>query len=145
MFSEHINIFRTLSIDICQLICHKKIWLVNFHDQNINNVVETISCFVYQLSKKYWYSLSEHKKYCSQINEYLHNKNVCLNMVLKYRTVTSEHFLLIFDNSNVHIINKNVILKQPAVKWIFKKQLNCVHYYVWTLKILCSINPMLIQ
>ena len=39
--------------------------------QNKNNVVVTISCFVYQLSKKYCvYYVSEHLKYCSQINEY---------------------------------------------------------------------------
>ena len=43
-----------------------------------NNVVETISCFVYQLSKKYCVNehyVSEHLKYCSQINEFWVNKN----------------------------------------------------------------------
>ena len=34
-------------------------------------------------SKKYWYSLSEQKKYCLQINEYWINKNACLNTVLQ--------------------------------------------------------------
>ena len=41
----------------------------NFRHQNKNNVVETISCFVGQLSKKYCvyeYYVSEHiKKYCT--------------------------------------------------------------------------------
>ena len=42
----------------------------NFRHQNKNNVVETISCFVYQLSKKYCvYYVSEHLKYCTQLNE----------------------------------------------------------------------------
>ena len=36
----------------------------------------------YHLSKKYWYSLSEQKKYCLQINKYWINKNACLNTVL---------------------------------------------------------------
>ena len=36
-----------------------------FRHQNKNNVVETISCFVYQLSKKYCVNyVSEHLKYC---------------------------------------------------------------------------------
>ena len=43
----------------------------NFRHQNKNNVVETINCFVYQLSIKYCvYYVSEHLKYCAQINEY---------------------------------------------------------------------------
>ena len=38
-----------------------------FRHQNKNNVVETISRFVYQLSEKYWvYYVSEHLKYCTQ-------------------------------------------------------------------------------
>ena len=55
----------------------------NFRHQNKNNVVETVSCFVYQLSTKYCvYYMSEHLKYCTQINEYWLHKNVCLNIVL---------------------------------------------------------------
>ena len=39
----------------------------NFRHQNKNNVVETITCFVYQLSKKYCvYHMSEHLKYWTQ-------------------------------------------------------------------------------
>ena len=35
------------------------------------------------MSKKYFgYYVSEHIKYCTQINEYWLNKNVCLNIVL---------------------------------------------------------------
>ena len=57
----------------------------NFRHQNKNNVVVTISCFVYQLSKKYCVSyVSEHLTYCTQINEYWLNKNACLNIVLEY-------------------------------------------------------------
>ena len=38
--------------------------------------IKTISYLVYQLSKKYCvYHISEHLKYCSQINEYWLNKN----------------------------------------------------------------------
>ena len=59
-----------------------------FRHQNKNNVVETISLFVYQLSKKYCeYYVSEHLKYCTQINEYCLNKNACLNIVLKANTI----------------------------------------------------------
>ena len=48
------------------------------------NVVETISCFIYQLSKNYCvYYVPEHLKYCSQINEYWLNKNGCVNIVLR--------------------------------------------------------------
>ena len=55
----------------------------NFHHQNKNNVVETISCFVDQLSKKYCVCyVFEHLKYCSQINEYWLNRNVGMNIVL---------------------------------------------------------------
>ena len=144
-FSEHITIFRTLSIDIWQLKCQQRqtnktkydklfqcklfrivkffflmllskatleskvaptnrnssafqlhrcktfelffifsqtfLW-TNFRYQNKNNVVETISSFVYQLSKEYCvYYVSEHLKYCLQINEYWLNKNACLNRV----------------------------------------------------------------
>ena len=54
----------------------------NFRHQNKNSVVETISCFVFKLSKKYCvYYVSEHLKYCSQINEYWLNKNACVNIV----------------------------------------------------------------
>ena len=54
----------------------------NFRHQYLNNVVETISCFVYQLSKKFCvYYVSEHLKCCTQINEYWLNKNACLNIV----------------------------------------------------------------
>ena len=54
-----------------------------FLNQNKNNVIETISCFVGLLSKKYCiYYVSEHLKYCSQINEYWLNRNACLNIVL---------------------------------------------------------------
>ena len=55
----------------------------NFRHQNKNYVVQTISCFfIYQLSKQYWiYYVSEHLKYCTQINEYWLNKNSCLNIV----------------------------------------------------------------
>ena len=43
-----------------------------FCHQNKSVVVETISCFVYQLSIKYYvYNVSEHLKYCTQINEYI--------------------------------------------------------------------------
>ena len=53
------------------------------------SVVETISCFVDQLSKKYClYYLSEHLKYCSQINEYWLNKNVCLNIALGWHDLS---------------------------------------------------------
>ena len=55
----------------------------SFRQQNKNNVVETISCFVYQLSKKYCvYYACEHFKYCSQINEYWLNNTACLDIVL---------------------------------------------------------------
>ena len=47
------------------------------------NVIETIGCFVYQLSKKYCiYYVSEQLKYCTQINQYWLNKNAYLNKVL---------------------------------------------------------------
>ena len=136
-FSEHIIVFRTLSIDIWQLKCQQRqenktknkelvylqsflllikfVFLIllreatleskvaptnrnssallscfpffpnffatNFLYQTKNNVVKTINCFVYQLSKKYWvYYVSEHLKYCSPINEYWLNKNAnCYN------------------------------------------------------------------
>ena len=71
----------------------------NFRDQNKNNVVEKSSCFVYQLSKKYRvYYLSEHLKYCSQINEYWLNKNACLNILLTKNT------LKIYKYFNINII-----------------------------------------
>ena len=55
----------------------------NFRHQNKNNVIETISCFVDQLSNKYCvYYVSEHLKYCSQTNEYWLNKYSCLTIVL---------------------------------------------------------------
>ena len=39
-----------------------------------------------QLSKKYCVCyVSEHLKYCSQINEYWLNKNVCLNIVIQFK------------------------------------------------------------
>ena len=42
-----------------------------FMELYIKNVAETISCFIYQLSKKYCvYYVSEHLKIFSQINEY---------------------------------------------------------------------------
>ena len=64
-------------------ILFTKFFGTNFRHQNKNNVVEIISCFVDQLSKKYCvYYVSEYLKYCSQINEYWLNKNVCMNMVL---------------------------------------------------------------
>ena len=54
----------------------------NFRDQNKNNVIETTSGFVYQLSEKYCvYYVYEHLKYCTQINKYWLNKNVSLNIV----------------------------------------------------------------
>ena len=137
MFSEHIIIFRTLSIDIWQLKCQqrqmanfvsansselstfsspsfwgKPLWnqklllltatarrscstLVRpfsmlscfpffhklFWNQNKNNVVETVSCFVYLLKKYCTDYMSEHLKYCTQINEYWLNKTACLNIV----------------------------------------------------------------
>ena len=127
-FSEHITIFRTLSIDIWQLkwqqlqtsanfselsnissssvsgkyfgikSCYKLVrpfsnvelfsifsqtfFGTNFRHQNENNIVETISCFADQLSKKYCVNyVSEHLKYCLQVNEYWLNKNACLNIV----------------------------------------------------------------
>ena len=46
--------------------------------------------FVYQLSKKYCvYYVSEHLKYCSQINEYWLrlNKNGSLNIILRFTTL----------------------------------------------------------
>ena len=59
--------FITLS---CFPFLHKFFWN-NFRHQNKNNVIETISCFVYQLSKKYCVNyMSEHLKYCIQIKEY---------------------------------------------------------------------------
>ena len=57
----------------------------NFDDQNKSNVVETTSCFHDQLSEKYCvyeHYVSEHLKYCTQINENLLDKTVCWNMVL---------------------------------------------------------------
>ena len=55
----------------------------NFRYQNKNNVADIISCFVYQLSKKYCvYYVPEHLKYCLQINEYWLNKSAYLNIVL---------------------------------------------------------------
>ena len=55
----------------------------NFRHENKNNVVETISCFVYQLSKKYClYYVCEHLKYCTQINEYCFKKHACLSIIL---------------------------------------------------------------
>ena len=61
-------------------------FLTNFRNQNKNNVVETSSCFIDQLSKimyiAYTYYVSEHLRYCTQINEYWLNKKVCLYIVL---------------------------------------------------------------
>ena len=49
---------------------HKLFFGTNFSDQGKNNVIETISCLVDQLSKKYCvYYVSEHLKYYIQINE----------------------------------------------------------------------------
>ena len=44
-------------------------------------VIETINCFVDQLSKNIAYT-PEHLKYCTQINEYWLDKNTCLNIVI---------------------------------------------------------------
>ena len=59
MFSEYMAINRTLSIDVWQLKCQKQEINSNkltnathLCDQNKNNVIETTSCFVEQLSKK---------------------------------------------------------------------------------------------
>ena len=49
---------------------------------NKNNVVETRKYCVYYVS--------EHLKYCSQINEYWLNKNACLNIVLHIPLVTCQ-------------------------------------------------------
>ena len=47
-------------------LIHTNLFGTNFRHQNKNNVIETISWFVYQLSKIYCiYYVSEHLKYCS--------------------------------------------------------------------------------
>ena len=75
----------------------------NFRYQNKNNAVETINCFNCQLSKKYCvYYVSEHLKYCSQINEYLLNKNVCLNIVLRHLSWLNSSRLMHIPSSGLH-------------------------------------------
>ena len=144
MFSEHITILRTLSIDIWQLKCQQrqtnktktgklffgklfriikfffpillrkatlksafllhtsktfftKFFATNFRHQNKNNVGEKFCCFVNQLSKKYCvYYVTEHLKYCTQINEYWLNKYACLNIVL--------HILIFFFFFNFYCL-----------------------------------------
>ena len=57
--------------------------VTKLRDQNKNNVIETTSCFVDQLSKKYCiYYVSEHLEYCTQINKYWLIESICLNIVL---------------------------------------------------------------
>ena len=70
-------------LTLCCFPYFHKLFETNFLDQNQNNVIETINCFVDQLSKKKYcaYYVSEHIKYYAQINEYCLNKNVCLNIV----------------------------------------------------------------
>ena len=66
----------------CFTFFQKLFWNKFLATQNKNNVIETISYFVYQLSKKYSiYYVSEHLKYSTQLNEYWLNKNACLNIV----------------------------------------------------------------
>ena len=150
-FSEHITIFRTLSIKISQqrqtnktksgklffckffriiqlyfdwkailvwkvaltnrnssaiLLHTSKTFSTNFHHQNKNYVIETISCFAYQLSKKYCvYYMSEHLKYSTQINEYLLHKNACLNIVLYklFNSIKIIYLLFIFICTNFEV------------------------------------------
>ena len=108
---------------------------INFRHQIKNNVVETISCFVCQLSKKYCvYSVSEHLTYCTQINEYWFNKNACLNIVEWISIAESEwktmnNFssylircnygailqlrLLMYDARSIETTLKSVLVKRP--------------------------------
>ena len=73
---------RSLPTLSCFPFSYKLFLELIFAYQTKNNVVETISCFVYQLSKKYFvYYLFEYLKYCTQINGYWLNKNACLNIV----------------------------------------------------------------
>ena len=54
-----------------------KLFGTNFRDQNTNNVIQTTNCFIDKLSKIYCvYNVSEHLKYCTQVNEYRLNKSV---------------------------------------------------------------------
>ena len=76
----NIELFSICSQTFWELIFATKITTIQYIHTYYTN---TISCFVYQLSKEYCvYYLSEHFKYCSQINEYWLNKNACLNIVL---------------------------------------------------------------
>ena len=56
----------------------------NFRYQNKSNVIEIINgLFLPAAKKKYCVCyVSEHLKYCTQINEYWLNKNACLNIIL---------------------------------------------------------------
>ena len=74
-----LNISQPCSnVALYSIFCTNFFW-THFPNQNKNNVIETISCFVDQLSKKYClYYASEHLKYN---NKCWLNKNVCLNIV----------------------------------------------------------------
>ena len=89
----------------------------NFRNQNKNNVDEITSCFVDQLSKKYCiYYVSEHLRYCSKINEYWLNKNVCLNIVRPFPTLSCFPFFhKLFLEQIFATKVKTKLLKQPAV------------------------------
>ena len=89
----------------------------------IKNVVETIRCFFYQLSTKYCiYYVSEHLKYCTEINEYWLSKIACLNIVLCFYCA---------------IINWNFIWNIDLNNWIYCDLRN--KSAVWTrYKLLCG-------
>ena len=64
------------------------------------NVVETISCFAYQLSKKYCI-VSGHLKYYTQLNEYWLNKNAMSEhsignkIIIKTKINTLQNYLVL--------------------------------------------------
>ena len=59
-----------------------ELFLIFSPPKNKNNVCwNNQLLFVYELSKNIVYIVSEHLKYCKQINEYWINKNACLNIV----------------------------------------------------------------
>ena len=104
----------------------------NFRHENKSNVVETISCFVYQLSKKYYvYYVSEHLKYCLQIKEYWLNKNACLNTVLGEfcsvkRKFCSVSLLKFMDLSGPWDLQKNYY-RPSCSNTVFRHCIFCVN------------------
>ena len=93
----------------------------NFRYQNKNNVVATVSCFVYQLSKKYCvYYVTEHLKYCSQINQY------CFSVCLIFK-ILSKNFLL---RNRQHVksykctVFKKILPVASSVLWIKCKSIS---------------------